>query len=240
MRSDEQSRLIPALTLVVLVFLTLFIGACRKGSNAPEGVIEPGPAGEPDEYSATIVRTIENGEHREVSVARILRSSSLTREEWTEGGAPRALIFRPDLGKIFLLAPDRQLYSETFINPETSAETAAQNPANDNQSVTDPEAIENAFSDAPNPSSGETRLLPDQIIDNHPCEVIERRAVFPDNHIEITREFRARDLAGLTIRVEAESNGSRIITERRDIKTEVSPDEFKIPDGFKRVEKLPE
>ena len=37
----------------------------------------------------------------------------------------------------------------------------------------------------------------------------EQRAVFEDGRGEVTRLFRARELAGLALRVEVESEGSR-------------------------------
>jgi hypothetical protein len=73
--------------------------------------------------------------------------------------------------------------------------------------------------------------------------VSEQRAIFSDGHAEITRMFRALDLGGLAIRVEIvaepEGENTKVIISRRDIKTDVSPDEFAVPMEFKKVDKLP-
>jgi hypothetical protein len=71
--------------------------------------------------------------------------------------------------------------------------------------------------------------------------VYQERATFPDGHTEITRRFHARDLSGLLLRVEivAEQGGATVITERRDVRIEVAPDAFIVPDDFRKVEMLP-
>jgi hypothetical protein len=77
------------------------------------------------------------------------------------------------------------------------------------------------------------------MIENHPCKVFEQRATFENGHVEINRLFRASDLSDLTIRIETDSeSGARVITERRDVKMAVSPDEFVVPQGFKKVDRL--
>ena len=61
--------------------------------------------------------------------------------------------------------------------------------------------------------------------------------MFANGLIETTRTFRATDLEGLAIRIETETEGAgiKILTERREVKTDVTPDQFEIPAGFKRV-----
>ena len=198
------------------------------------------PAGEPGVYAATVIRTVDAGTNSEQFVTRIIRSGEMTREEWTEQGAARALVLRPDLGKSFLLALDKQEYVETSFH---AAAGPAIQPASESASAgdaTDPESIDRAFTDAPAPLTVQTLALADQVIDNHTCQVVEQRRTFADGHTEITLTFHARDLNGLAIREEAASTASdvKVVTERRDIHTEVSPDEFKVPAGFKRVDKL--
>ncbi|MEW6211149.1 MAG: hypothetical protein AB1631_22480, partial [Acidobacteriota bacterium] len=58
--------------------------------------------------------------------------------------------------------------------------------------------------------------------------------------VEVSRIFLARDLAGLAVRIESQSSSSRIriITERRNVQ-QASADEFNVPAGFKRAERLP-
>jgi hypothetical protein len=69
-------------------------------------------AGEPNRYSATVIRTLDDGTKREVSTSREFRSGELRREEWTEEGRHLALIWLPDPGKAFLLDLDAKTYQE--------------------------------------------------------------------------------------------------------------------------------
>jgi hypothetical protein len=224
---------------------------------------------EPESYSATIVRTIDDGLSRREIITRIVRSGEMRREEWSDQGKSRALISRPDMGKAFLLDLDKQAYVESALAPasenEIEADSSNANRSQSNnrsksnnrartnnrsqlnasagesneQPAISPGDIERVFSDAPLPSSVEMLALPDQTIENHLCRVFERRASFPGGHTEITRVFRAVDLQGLAIRIESESEGGvKLITERREAQIAVSPDEFIIPSGFKKVGRL--
>ena len=252
----HRSRLLrprSSLALPVLLSLAALLQAygCRNRAE-PSGVeAEAVAQSEPDEYSATIVRTVHDGSARDVSMSRIARSGEMRREEWSEQGGARALISRPDMNKVFLLDLDKKMYVELALG-SAAARQAETDSSNANRSVStardgesgsqprvDPDELERAFSDAPSPASVTTRALPDQTIDNHPCKVFEQRASFNDGHIEITRVFHATEFHGLAIRIESESEGGLlVITERRDVKTNVSPGEFVIPAGFKKVEKL--
>ncbi len=236
---------------------------CRRRAEPRNLDAEAATDIEPESYSARIVRTIDDGVSRLEIITRIARSGALRREEWSDQGRARALISRPDLGKAFLLDLDSQAYVETVIapagaaEPETNSSNANKSrsnsrPPSNNSSITNaregepdsppainPSDIERIVSDAPLPSSVETIALADQTIENHLCKVFERRASFPGGHIEITRVFRALDLQGFAIRIESESEGGvKIITERRDAQTVVSPDEFIIPSNFKKVGRL--
>ena len=90
------------------------------------------------------------------------------------------------------------------------------------------------------PVESETLALPDQVVEGHNCQVTEHRARFADGSVEITRHFRARDFAGLALRVEQQSQTStrrmNLVTERRDVRTEVAREEFEIPSGFRKVD----
>jgi hypothetical protein len=209
-------------------------------------------AGEPEQYSATVVRIVEDGTRRETSISREARSGEQRREEWTEQGQNRALIWRPDLGKSFLLDLDGRAYVEIDITdghlPESRAGasnphdvSSAQNPVDLDVKDRTVQAIDQYFDDRQPPTRVETRVLPQVVINGHPCAVYEQRAIFPDGHAETTRRFRARDLSGLALRVESEAGQGwpRVITERRDVRIEVAPDTFIVPADFKRVEELP-
>jgi hypothetical protein len=262
----------PLLMLIGLVmFSTPASIACRNRTQ-PVADAETGPAGEPENYSATVVRAIDDGVEREVSVTRVARSGEMRREDWTEQGGHRALIWRPDQGKAFLLDIDKQTYVELPLSFDMPGEPGARSPAAAdrqarshnassrnassrqvagaaaNSSEINADAVGGLLGDAPSPVSVEVRALADEAIGNYVCKVSERRAVFSDGHKEVTRTFRAPDLAGLPIRIEIsadpQSGTEKTIIEktiimRRDIKTDVSPDEFVIPTGFKKVDKLP-
>jgi hypothetical protein len=255
------------LLLAALITATLAAQACRKNDKQPlpESVL----SGEPDEYSATIVRTVEDGTGRWVVVTRVARSGAMFREEWSEQGETRAFIWRPDLGKSFLLFPDNRTYVESeardFARPEKAADavssasssggaetgesaadetrrepapSARRNPAGRDDvspAHVSPDYIDRSFGDIASPSRVETRALADQMIEGYACAVTEQRAVFDDGRGEVTRIFRARELAGLAVRVEVESEGVKIITERRDIQIQVPPDNFTVPTDFRKV-----
>ncbi|HVG21005.1 MAG TPA: hypothetical protein VNI02_18290 [Blastocatellia bacterium] len=254
---ERRSSLV--MLAATLTLLSLCPVACR--SKSPPADVDPGVAGEPENYSATVVRSIDDGTEREASVTRVARSGELRREEWTEQAGRRALIWRPDRAKAFLLDLDKRMYVELPLSfavgrgLETDAPRAeaGQAMASDDTNITrasdearravDPEAVERAVGDAPSPERVETRWLADQTIENHVCRVSEQRAIFSGGHAEITRTFRAVDLGGLAIRIETvaepRDGGAKVIISRRDIRTDVSPDEFVVPAEFRKVDKLP-
>lgn len=203
----------------------------QAGCRAPvqETGIAPLLESEPERYSATVILTVEDGDRREVTVTRVARSGEMFREEWSQGGERRALILRPDLGKSFVLYLDRRTYSESLLIDGQNTEAQKNGGAY-------AEEIERALGPVPAAGKIESLSLPDHAIDGHPCQVTQARTLFEDGRAEVTRVFRARDLAGLAIRVETETEAQgrrvRIITERRDIKTTVADDEFLIPPDF--------
>jgi len=230
--------------MALIAAATLLISASTGCRSRPQPVADadPGLAGEPENYSATVVRAIDDGAERELSVTRIARSGELRREEWIEQGGARALIWRPDQGKAFLLDLDKRIYAELPLsfNPEGVPETRL--PSDDAQRAIAPEAIDRILDNAPSPVRVETRLLADQTIDNHLCKVYEQRAIFSDGNAEITKSFRALDLGGLALRIEImaepQNGGDKLIISRRDVKPDVSPEEFIVPAEFKKVDKL--
>ena len=238
--------------VVILVAMSVVLtNGCRNRVPPGDGNSNVEPAGEPEQYSATVVRIVEDGTSRETSVSREARSGEKRREEWTEEGQNRALIWRPDLGKSFLLDLDGRAYVELEITaghlPESP--TGASNPrdVSSARNAAGPDvgdgivqAIDHDFGDAQPPTRVETRVLAPAVIDGHLCAVYEQRAIFRDRQAETTRRFRARDLSGLVLRVEseAEQGSARVITERRDVRIDVAPDTFNVPADFKKVEQL--
>lgn len=232
------------IAIAISVALTL---ACRQRERPDDGSADI--AGEPERYSALVVRVVDDGKSSQTIIAREIRDGEYRREEWTEDGRNRALIWRPDIGKAFLLDPDLRVYVE--IDSAASSATSMARAGNPHDASTrgladrDPEegaiqAIDNYFGDTTPPTRVETQVLAPAVIDGHPCSVYQQKVVFPDGHSETTRRFHARDLFGLLLRVEsvAEPGGARTITERREVRIEAAPDAFMIPEDFKRVETL--
>ena len=83
--------------------------------------------------------------------------------------------------------------------------------------------------------------MPDETIAGEHCKVVENRARFADGRMEITKVYRATQLGGLLIKTETESIAAnhrvKIITERRDLKFDISPDEFTVPADFNKAQK---
>lgn len=244
MAQRRSHSLAPFLLIALAMVAVVSVQSCRKPLKVGDDT-DLARADEPEQYSALVVRIVDGGTGREERITRETRSGDKRREEWAELGQNRALIWRPDLGKSFLLDLDRRVYVELDITSShaTGRVTERNNPRNDSG---DPEhdglqAIDRALDDAPSPTRVETRQLPAAIIEGHPCKVYEQRASFPDGHIEITRVFRATDLNGLALRVEAESEPEalKVITERREATVDVATDAFTVPVDFKKVERLP-
>lgn len=222
--------------------IVLLGDGCRQRSNPAKSEGEDKLRGEPDRYSATIVRTVYDGPTEETTIIREARSGEQRREEWSEGGHNRALIWRPDLGKCYLL--DLDLLGFVEISIADSNESLPDQPRLNDRAGGDSASglveIDRAVDDAPSPDRVETRTLATADIAGHSCAGYEERATFPDGHTEITRTFRAGDLGGLALRIESESEPSsvRVITERKDVSLEVAPDAFTVPSNFKKVDKL--
>jgi hypothetical protein len=237
---------------ILVAMSVILTDGCRNRVPPGDGDSNVEPAGEPEQYSATVVRIVENGTSQETSVSREARSGEKLREEWTEEGQNRALIWRPDLGKSFLLDLDGRAYVEIEITSGHSPESptgagnphdgsGARNAARPDVGDSTVQAIDHDFGNTQPPTGVEIRLLAPAVIDGHSCAVYEQRAIFRDSHVETTRRFRARDLSGLVLRVEseAEQGSARVITERRDVRIDVAPDTFNVPADFKKVEELP-
>ncbi|MEK6405830.1 MAG: hypothetical protein AABN34_02575 [Acidobacteriota bacterium] len=245
-----KARVASILFILITTLAVALMNACRNHRQlGGEAGVEP--AGEPEQYSATVVRTIEDGTTRETSITREARSGEKRRVEWTEQGQHRALIWRPDLGKAFLLDLDERAYVEMETKTghlrESQARAAdphlpssAQNAPGPDATDSMVQAIDHYFDDVQAPASVETRMLPAVVIDGHPCKVFEERASFQDGHTEITRRFRADDLAGLALRIECEAGqgAAIVITDRKDVRIEAAPDAFVVPPDFRRVERL--
>ena len=233
------------LRLAALALLAACCGDCRRRSMGAGAEIIA--AGEPATYAATVVRSAVGGEAREPVVSQVARRGEWRREQWAEADSARALILRPDLGKGYLLDLGRRVYVEFDFAAGTSTamtKGAGRETVEDGDDPTSAavkaDEVDRALSDAPEPIHVETRVLADRSVQGYACQVVESRATFADGQVEVTRVCRARDLDGLALLVELESaTGARSTVERRDIRLDVSPDEFAVPADFKRVDRLP-
>lgn len=252
----EALSTLKALSATALIITAAAASGCRP--HPPPPAVDAGAevAGEPEEYSARVIRTIEGGDRREVEETRVAVAGGRMRQEWREQGQPRVLIWRPDLGKSFLLAPGQGSYVESAIYPDAAefqqpaaAAGNSSKPSGGSEEAAlndryplDPESVERDVGASSVASEAQTKGLPDQTIDGHPCTVWLKQATFPDGRTEVTMTYRATDLAGLAIRIENESRSAsgtvKITTERKDIQKKVSPDEFEVPAGFKKVDRL--
>jgi hypothetical protein len=192
------------------------------------------PAGEPKQYSATVVRTVEDETGTTTSITTVARWGDWLREEWQESGETLVAILRPDLGKRFLLLVNRRVYIESDIDPAASALRRQAGAVS--QRADDPAEWDRLLTADPAPVKVETVELPDEIIENYRCAVLEQRASYADGHTEFTKVFRALQLEGLAVRTESESGGVRVVTQRRGIKTDVNLNLFSVPEDFTRVE----
>jgi hypothetical protein len=247
----QARKLSLALLFITLASAMALTVSCRNNARPPTLEATFVPSGEPATYTATIVRSIEDGEHRLVTETQVARSGDMRREEWTEKGERLALITRFDAGKSFLLNLGKQTYSETDFAWKAT-EKSKPSSANEVQNSDDAEKqrsdvreqtsamgfVEDRF--AEEPTSLENRALPDEYIANQLCKVVEKRASFADGRTEVTRTFRAENLSGLALKTESETFSPtqrvKVVTEWREIKLEASPDHFVVPTNFKKAQ----
>jgi hypothetical protein len=208
-----------------VIALLLLVGCTCKSGSSPAGGAPFDPPGEPYEYSATVVTTIEKPSGETTSSSRVARSGEKRREDWSENGKTTTLIWRPDLGKSFLLDSVQKAFVESELNP---AESSAGN---------DAESIERAIEGTQPALRTESRALPSRTIDGHRCNGFETIVTNRDGTSRVTRLFRGEDL-DIAIRIEVVQGDHRMVIERRHIQTVVDPALFEVPPDFKRVTSL--
>jgi hypothetical protein len=249
-----NSRMLRLALLFILIASTIiFTVSCRQSAKPPTTEATIASLGEPETYTATIVRSIEDGKQSELTETRVARSGDMRREEWTEKGERWALIIRFDSGKSFFLNLNKQIYTETDLALKASEKSKPGNAA-DRSNAVDAEKVESESSRqaaamdfventfAEEPVSLENRALVDEYIANQLCKVTERRASFADGRTEVTKMFCAENLFGLAMKTEKETVSPtyrvKVITEWRDIKLVASADDFVVPANFKKVQRF--
>src|SRR5262245_54087738 len=190
----EKRTVLPLLSVLFALFIVV---SCHKPAKSEEGNSQP-LSNEPESYSATVVRLVEDGDERQEIISRIVVAPDKRREEWTENGAKRIAILRFDMGKSYLLDPERHLYTETDLNQnvtqsnksrDAESATGAENREPSRSSIVT-EWMTDEFREVP--TNVETRTLPDDSIAGERCTVTENRARFADGRMEITKVFRDR------------------------------------------------
>ena len=239
MSSCHKARL----ALLFLLFVLQASCACRRQAEPAAGEIN---ASEPPRYSAVVEQRTEAGGETRLLVMKVARDGDLRREEWSEGGETVALILRPDLNKSFLLNFDRQLYveidleKEAAVAPAKSRQETATKPSDESTPSMAAEITETLLEEAPEEVT--TRRLPDERVDGYLCGVWERRSRFPGGRVETLTVYRAAAAGDLAIMTEMEtstpSHRVKSTIRRRDIRLQVSADDFSVPAGFKKVESL--
>jgi len=241
MRVSCKSRIGLLPIIVMLILANAPSQACKKRAADGRDIL---PVGEPDRYAATVVRIIDDGAKQEVNITREFRAGDMRREEWNEQGRNRALICGLNLENGILLDLD----AETYVELEKAVDATASGPTNrfGGLQKQKPEAaaleggtlqaIDRAFDEVRSPDRVETRMLASEVIDGHRCSVYEQRSFFPDSRTEVTKSWRADDLSGLALRIEntAEPGGVKVITERRDVRTDIPADAFVVPPNYKK------
>ncbi len=251
----EVFRGLPGIIWILAVTAALMSG-CRTSTNPPQGRAGAEVSGEPHNYSAIVSRTLDDGARKEVTLSRFARLGEMLREQWNQDGETLVSIWRPDLGKVFFLSLERRAYVESDLSGDrtpggqSASPGSSDGPLNgrrDNllpgkRPTLDPDEVDRAFEYESAPEQVETEELPEEVIDGRSCRVFRQRAVFANGLIETTTTFRSPDLEGLAIRVESETEGAaariKVLTERREVRTDVTPDQFEIPSAFKRVNSL--
>lgn len=199
-----------------------------SGPSAPTLAAPVG--GEPESWSATIVRTFEVNGVTTASTTRFARSGVRTRLEWTEGNGSRMLIVRPDLSVSWLVDLSTGTYIETTLGP-----TGAPVSAGDVAPLSGPQ-VEAAVT-AGSPADGfavRRERSGDETVDGHACLVYRSRLEAIDGSASEATVWEAVDFAGLAIRSEIRSaSGGLVRTELQRLQRDPDPAEFELPPGVR-------
>jgi hypothetical protein len=207
----------------------LVLGAALTGcsSSPPSAPAEPSydasapSGGEPDSYSAVVVRTFEQSGGQTETRARVARRGDWSRQDWDEGGRHLEALVRPDLGHTFLVDVDRNVCVETALGP----------PAPDAESgdLTG-EGIEVLMAGGGTGAAVTCERAGTETIDGHPCAVYRSHIEAPGGGSTESTVWEATDLGGLALRSELRgSDGSRVVTELRDVQVPADEALFEPP-----------
>ena len=230
------------LRVSLLAMLAALASGCRSSAPPASNRPEPEIPGEPQTYSAVVSRSFDDGARREGTVSLFARLGEKVREQWTQDGETLVSLWRPDLGKVYLLSLERRIYVESELNGDWKPEVQSAITGGAGTPRLDPDEFDRAFDYEDASERVETEELPEETVDGRSCRVVRQRSVFANGLIETIKTYRAPDLEGMAIRVESETEDGtariKVLTERRDVRTDVTADQFEIPAGFKPVNSL--
>jgi hypothetical protein len=208
------------------------LGWFSRGSAPHVGPVrDPGApsGGEPDAYAASVVRRYEAGGSAETSETRVARRGDWARSEWSEGPRRFASIARPDLGVVWLVDLDRNVYVERRTDAPVPSETGLTG-----------EQVEALAADSGGGGvTTSSERAGEETVDGHPCVVYKTRAESPLGGASESTVWEAQDLGGLAIRSETKGpDGARVTTELRDVRSDAPASLFELPPGASRAEAL--
>jgi len=204
-------------------------GLSQSGIAAPAG-------GEPDAWSATVVRTFEVNGAALPSVTQFARLGDRTRTEWTEGDRRFVLVVRPDLGLSWTIDLSEGSYIETQIGPNGGpVETEDSDPLTAQQ-------VEAAVA-AGLPADGfvaRRERIGEESVDGHKCVVYRSRLEALGDATSEATVWEASDFAGLAIRSEIRSGSGQVVrTQLQQLQRDPDPSLFELPAGVRRSGQTP-
>ena len=213
---------------LVLTAALAAAGACSRDEGDGRPVPgrprdEASPTGaEPESFSCVVARSFEGGATYEALYAR---DGVRSREEWTEGGRRLALIARPDLGRVYLLDVAANTYSDRPSAP--AAPDAALGG----------EDVEMMFPEPGAETVVSRERVGSETTAGHECVVYHSRIESVAGAASESTVWEAQDLGGLAIRSELRGpDGSRAVSELRDIKVPADGALFELPPGATPVD----
>lgn len=202
---------------------------------SPSTIASPA-GGEPDSWSANIVRTFVVNGQSTTSTTEFARSGDRTRIEWTEGGRRMALIIRPDLSVSWLVDVSDNSYVESPLGAD-----GAPAPSNDPDPLS-AQQVEAAIA-AGSPSDGfvaRRERVGEEKIEGHACNVYRSRVEAIDGTVTEATVWEATDFAGLAIRSEIRSaSGNTVRTDLQRLQLDPPPETFELTPGARRSGQTP-
>jgi hypothetical protein len=202
---------------------------------SPSTIASPA-GGEPDSWSATVVRTFVVNGLSTTSTTEFARSGDRTRLEWIEGERRMALVTRPDLSVSWLVDVSDNSYVEIPLGPD-----GAPAPSNDSDPLS-VQQIEAAIA-AGSPADGfvaRRERIGEETVEGYACTVYRSRIEAIDGTATEATVWEAPDFAGLAIRSEIRSaSGNTVRTDLQRLMRDPPPVTFELTPGARRAGQTP-